>query len=127
MKKTEFVNIRKYLERTQKEMAQLLGASMKAVQSFEQGWRNIPVHIERQVYFLLSRKKALKSKTPCWTQTGCLMEQRKNCPAWELKCGDLCWFINGTFCEGEPRKNWQEKMKICRKCEIFSSLIDISD
>jgi len=35
-------------------MAQLLGTSLKAIQSFEQGWRNIPVHIERQMLFLLA-------------------------------------------------------------------------
>jgi hypothetical protein len=37
-------------------MAQLLGTSIKAIHSYEQGWRTIPVHVERQLYFLLTRK-----------------------------------------------------------------------
>ena len=40
-------------------MAQILGSSLKAVQSFEQGWRKIPVHVERQMLFLLAMKKGV--------------------------------------------------------------------
>ena len=53
MDKEEFSEIRRQLGKTQKQMAQLLATSQKAIESFEQGWRNIPVHIERQVFFLL--------------------------------------------------------------------------
>jgi hypothetical protein len=45
------------------------------------------------------------------------------CPAWEFQAGKLCWFINGTICEGEVQQNWQEKMKICRECEVLKSLL----
>ena len=55
MESKEFKMFRSRLERTQKEMAQLLGISIKAVHSYEQGWRKIPGHVERQIYFLLSR------------------------------------------------------------------------
>ena len=55
MEKEEFSTARQYLGKTQSQMAQVLGVSLKAIQSFEQGWRNIPVHIERQVLFLLAR------------------------------------------------------------------------
>jgi len=51
----EFKKNRKRLNRTQKEIAQLLSASKKATHSYEQGWRNIPPHIERQMLFLLFR------------------------------------------------------------------------
>ena len=33
-----------------KGKAQLLAISLKAVQSFEQGWRNIPAHVEGRHY-----------------------------------------------------------------------------
>ena len=56
MGKKEFSTARQYLGKTQNQMAQVLGVSLKAIQSFEQGWRNIPVHIERQVLFLLTLK-----------------------------------------------------------------------
>ena len=57
MEKEEFIAARTKLDKTQKEMAQLLGVSVKAIYSYEQGWRSIPTHAERQVFFLLSRKK----------------------------------------------------------------------
>ena len=53
MDKKEFSQIRHHLGKTQRQMAQLLGTSPKAIQSFEQGWRNVPVHIERQALFLM--------------------------------------------------------------------------
>ena len=64
MEKKQFSEIRRHLGKTQLQMAQLLGISLKAIQSFEQGWRNIPVHIERQVLFLLASKKSLPQKDP---------------------------------------------------------------
>jgi hypothetical protein len=38
-------------------MAQLLGTSLKSIQRFEQGWRNIPVYIERHVLLLTALKR----------------------------------------------------------------------
>ena len=43
--KTEFAFYRKQLGKTQREMGQLLGTSIKAIHSYEQGWRNVPVHV----------------------------------------------------------------------------------
>ena len=53
MESEEFVHARKQLRKTQKEMASLLGTSVKAVRSYEQGWRSVSTHVERQVFFLL--------------------------------------------------------------------------
>ena len=124
MDKGEFKKYRERLDKTQKQMADLLGTSLKAVHSYEQGWRNVPVHVERQVYFLLSRL-AQKNKVinSCWIVKKCSRKQKLNCPAWEFSAGDLCWFINGTVCEGTVLKNWKEKMRICRKCEVFTSIL----
>lgn len=124
MKKTEFSRIRKRLGKTQKQMAQLLGTSLKAVQSFEQGWRNIPVHVERQLLFLIARHDTSRDQfAKCWDILECSPETRDQCPAWEMNTGDLCWFINGTICQGEPQKNWQDKMKACRKCRVFKNKV----
>ncbi len=124
MKRTEFKSIRKKLKKTQKQMSQLLGISIKAIHSYEQGWRSIPVSVERQLFFLLSRIRTHTAKKKnCWTIKKCPAERKKKCPAWEFKSGKLCWFINGTICEGVNRKNWQNKMKICRTCEVFEPLI----
>ena len=124
MGKNEFSTARQYLGKTQSQMAQLLGVSLKAIQSFEQGWRNIPVHIERQVLFLLASNKSPPMKgRPCWVIRKCLMEIRQNCPAWEFQVGNLCWFINGTNCQGRTQESWQKKMKICRQCKGFQTMV----
>ena len=119
----EFKSFREKLKKTQRQMAQLLGVSLKAVHSYEQGWRSIPASVERQVYFLASRKKAgAQNHKACWTVKKCSAQQRKQCPAWEFQAGDLCWFINGTICDGTVQNNWDDKMKICRSCKVFNDL-----
>jgi DNA-binding XRE family transcriptional regulator len=73
MDKKGFAEIRAYLGKTQKQMAQLMGTSNKAIESFEQGWRNISPHIERQLYFLVSQKTITegKSSVNCWDIREC--------------------------------------------------------
>lgn len=129
MDSKEFLTARKKLNKTQKQLAELLGTSIKAIHSYEQGWRSVPAHVERQIFFLLSRRRENDNKgpKPCWVIKKCPPSRKKNCPAWEFRAGKLCWFINGTICECTVQKNWQEKMKICRSCEILSSLLDSED
>jgi len=124
MGKKEFSEIRRSLGKTQNQMAQLLGTSLKAIQSFEQGWRNIPVHTERQVLFLRSLVKIpRRNNRLCWVIRKCPIEIRRNCPAWEFQVGHLCWFINGTICQGHVQDSWWKKMKICRQCEVFLTML----
>ncbi len=81
MKDKEFSALRKKLKKTQKQMAQLLGTSIKAIHSYEQGWRTIPVHVERQLYFLVTRKLCgNNSVQPCWDTRSCPQEQREAVP-----------------------------------------------
>ena len=104
-------------------MSQLLGTSLKAIHSYEQGWRTIPPAVERQLYFMVSRiSNSPNANKPCWRIKKCTTKQKKQCPAWEFKSGNLCWFINGTICEGSAHKNWEDKMKVCRSCEVFTSI-----
>jgi DNA-binding XRE family transcriptional regulator len=125
MDKTEFSRIRNRLGKSQRELAQLLGTSVKAVESFEQGWRRITVHVERQMLFLLSLKSGPHQFPACWEVQDCPEHLRNQCPAWEFKAGHLCWFINGTICRGEVQKDWASKMKICRQCSVLKSLLDV--
>ena len=74
MERKEFANIRQRLGKSQKQMAQLLAISLKAVQSFEQGWRNIPAHVERQALFLLAMKEAQDGGKSCWDIQDCPVE-----------------------------------------------------
>lgn len=120
MESSEFRSLRNKLKKTQKQMAQLLGKSVKAVHSYEQGWRSIPPDVERQMLLLLSRlyEKDNKGK-PCWTVNKCPPERKKQCPAWEFKAGRECWFISGTICEGRACKTWDEKLRVCRNCAVM--------
>jgi DNA-binding XRE family transcriptional regulator len=124
MDAAEFQSIRHKLEKTQKQISDLLGVSLKAIQSFEQGWRNIPAYAERQALFLLALKMETRDRvSPCWKIRRCSLQTREACPAWEFKSGHLCWFINGTICQGKSRGSWSQKMVFCKKCQVFGSLM----
>jgi len=124
MDRKEFAYFRRKLNKTQRQMAHLLGVSIKTVQSYEQGWRRVPGYVGRQVFFLVSRKQGIaKRRKPCWAIKQCSLEDRKKCPAWEFQAGYLCWFIDGTICEGKVQPDWRKKMEMCRHCEVFQPLL----
>ncbi len=121
METKEFSTIRTTLRKTQRQMALLLGVSIKAIQSFEQGWRKIPTYVERHALFLVALKTGTRGRTtPCWEIRHCPARIRENCPAWEWKAGYLCWFINGTICGGKPQLSWSQKIVLCKKCKVFT-------
>ena len=123
MNSNEFSMVRHALGKTQSELARLLCVSVKAIQSFEQGWRKIPVSVERQLLFLLALKMSANGDIPrCWEIKNCPVERRENCPAWEFRAGHFCWFINGTLCHGELQASWDSKIKLCRQCEVYHSI-----
>ena len=122
MDKKKFKELRKELNKTQNELSLLLGTSLKTIRSYEQGWRNIPVHAKRQLYFLIARKRSEgKKQKSCWIINNCPSDRKKQCPAWEFKAGKLCWFINGTICEGIVHTDWEQKMEVCKLCEVWKS------
>jgi hypothetical protein len=123
MHSIEFVEIRKRLDKTQREIANLLGISLKAVCSYEQSWRAIPSHVERQLIFLLARKMKRQQEIPnCWELRNCPEEKRNQCPSWEFDAGRFCWFISGTICENTVCTSWEEKIGVCKKCVVMRSV-----
>jgi DNA-binding XRE family transcriptional regulator len=119
-----FSRIRRYLGKTQIELARLLNVSPKALQSFEQGWRNIPGHAERQILVLLALKRVPEGNIkPCWQIRNCPAKWRENCIVWEYKARHFCWFLNGTYCQGELQTSWDSKIKLCRQCEVFRAML----
>ena len=62
--KEEFSLARKKLGKTQKQLSELLGMSLKTIHSYEQGWRTIPNHIEKHIYFLLINQRGRKRQSP---------------------------------------------------------------
>lgn len=122
MEKTEFSGFRNRLGKTQKQLAGLLGMSIKAIHSYEQGRRKIPSHIERNLIFLvINQRKTQNQLAPCWDQKDC--QQREECPAWEFQSGHLCWYLCGTLCGGTSESTYKEKIDICRSCNIFNNLL----
>ncbi|BCL59624.1 helix-turn-helix domain-containing protein [Desulfomarina profundi] len=123
MIKEEFSIARKKLGKTQKQLAELLGMSLKTIHSYEQGWRTIPAHIERQIFFLLINQRGRKnSLTPCWEKKEC--DVKETCPAWEFQSGHLCWFLCGTKCDCTHDISQKEKIEICKQCDIFQALLE---
>jgi hypothetical protein len=125
MDRYNFKAVRARLSKTQKELAQILGISIKAIHSYEQGWRKIPHHVERQLLFLVSRIiKGDSTTKKCWDIQKCPENKLAKCPAWEFKAGDLCWFINGTKCSGEAHNSWESKMQECKLCKVFMNFFE---
>lgn len=121
MTSQEFAEIRKKLAKTQKEIATLLGVSLKAICSYEQGWRPVPGHVTRQLLFLLARKQETNPKQ-CWEIKNCPGEKKSKCPAWEFNAGEYCWFVNGTICDDTIYGTLNEKLTICRACEVMKNI-----
>lgn len=118
-----FSRIRRRLGKTQRELAQLTGSSLKSIQGYEQGWRRVPCHVGRQALFLLARLENRETRLAnCWERKNCPVDLREHCPAWEFGAGRLCWFISGTICQGQAQPSWEEKMKICLACEVLDFL-----
>jgi len=120
MKKDTFVHIRKKLNKTQREMANLLGISIKTVESYEQGLRNIPVNVERIVYFLFFKLNMDKfnEKARCWENKKCPSHIRENCVAWVAKEGFFCWFLTGKSCVREKLLS-SKSSENCFECSFF--------
>ena len=124
MDSQEFKIFRKRLNKTQKQIAFLLGTSIKAVNSYEQGLRSVPAHVERQMFFLISRMRGNnKDRKPCWVIKKCHFDIKKQCPAWEFKGGNFCWIINGTMCCSGACREWKDKMACCRSCEVLAPFL----
>ena len=124
----EFRQTRHLLGKTQKNLAQLLCVSLKTVQSFEQGWRNVPAYVEREMMFLLSVKASCnKSTRCCWEIINCPSDWRDNCIVWEFQAGYLCWFLSGTFCQGNSQESWRDKVNLCRKCKVLRSMFQFAE
>lgn len=97
-----FAKLRQALGKNQRELAELLGVSLKAVESYEQGWRKVPSNVERLMYYILFKLAGgeKRSQSPCWTATRCPPDRRGRCVAYLAKEGRYCWFFTGRLCAG---------------------------
>lgn len=126
-----FAQIRTRLGKTRRELAELLGVSAKAVESYEQGWRNVPGHVERVLYYLLCKLsgKGSGSARPCWSAKKCPSERRTRCIAFSVKEGAYCWFFTGRLCAQTATKkptseDAETGLGACYSCEVFSDMLN---
>jgi DNA-binding XRE family transcriptional regulator len=110
--------VRARLGKSQGELALLLGVSIRAIQSYEQGWRNVPSHVLRGMMMLLflDWRKGQSWIAPCWDIQKC--EQKDSCSAWVLRAGDMCWQVTGTQCGPTLHKTPEAKLDQCARCPV---------
>ncbi|MFC1906036.1 helix-turn-helix domain-containing protein [Chloroflexota bacterium] len=123
MDSKQFSRIRLYIDKTQEQLAESLDVSLRTIQSYEKGRRNIPSKVERlMLLFLVTSNQLDKSTPPCWNVKNCPNKWREECTVWELQSSYFCWFINGTCCEGQVQASWEDKMRICRECDVYTEM-----
>lgn len=130
----EFARLRASLGKSQRELAELLGLSLKAVESYEQGWRNVPAHVERLLFFLLFKlnEDKIETEDPCWESKECPDDRRAKCVAFVAKEGRFCWFFTGRLCAAAkvsgPAKAGAAKAgapddRGCYSCSVFTHML----
>ena len=121
-------SIRQLMGKSQSEMAQLLGISTRAVQSYEQGWRATPPSVQKNamLQLYLNRRPEVGPSRPCWQARGCTPEERAQCPAWVLQEGQLCWLTTGNRFRGSTgRHTWSAKAAHCRDCPAMKERLGL--
>lgn len=127
MDKAAFSKTRALLGKSQRALAGLLGVSPKAVESYEQGWRNVPSNVERMLYFLLFKlnEKAFAQESPCWSTKSCSDASRKECVAYVTGEGHFCWFFTGGLCASAKASGIGERY--CYTCRVFSRIKTLAE
>ena len=118
--------IRERLGLTQTELAALLGFSVRAIQSCEQGWRHPSPALERMTLLLLIAREQGQDfgQLACWDTIRCPAASRERCLASSTRQGHLCWFLTGNLsCAQKPLASWEEKKALCFRCPFFRQLV----
>ena len=113
--------IRKELGKSQSELARLLSVSVRAVQSYEQGWRPTPSYVLKiaMVQLFIYKRKDHVKLSPCWKIRNCGPELTSTCEAYQNEVGDLCWLVTGTNCNGKVLDTWDDKFALCKECDVM--------
>ncbi len=95
---TRLRSVREALGKSQQDLAGLLGVSVRAVQSYEQGWRHTPLDVQKLALLLLylQRQNGTPPRPPCWVTRGCDPTARAACSAREFGGGQLCWLFSSA-------------------------------
>lgn len=120
---TSVKQIRTIMDRTQAEVASALGVSHKAIQSYEQGWRDVPIRVMIQLLVLLAlHQKRTLDDVPCWEIRNCAPGKREKCTSFTVGRGQFCWFVGSANCRPTSRKNTGPILP-CMKCPVVKRLL----
>ena len=115
--------LRGILKRTQQELANALGISSKAIQSYEQGWRPVPIRVMIQMLVLLGlQQKQGKKAVTCWEIKKCVESKRNKCASYIMGHGQFCWFVAGRSCNPKSTRS-KTKILPCLKCPVVMRLL----
>ena len=117
--------IREKLGLSQAELATLVGFSIRAIQSCEQGWRQPSPALEKMVLlmYMAETQGAGFGSERCWEVQPCPLVTREACIAYRTRQGHLCWFLTGTLCRGQRMADWRQKRARCTACAFFQRLM----
>lgn len=114
--------IRNHIGMTQAKVAQALGISIRAIQSYEQGWRETPTHVLVQMLVLAAAYRSSSEERPaCWTITGCSAEKQEKCPCRRTD-GRLCWLVSGRMCAGHSASRCDD-LSACMECPVVKRIL----
>jgi len=108
---------------TQAEAAHFLGISKKAVESYEQGWRNPPQNICKQMLTLLAIQRGYPDGYKrCWEVMRCSPAVRDECFCARKMDGHFCWLT----CQANKHQCIEgrfEKLSCCLHCPVVQNLL----
>jgi DNA-binding XRE family transcriptional regulator len=124
---TSLRSVREALSKSQSDLAVLLGVSVRAVQSYEQGWRHTPLDVQKLALLLLylQRRNGSPPQPPCWVTRGCPPEARDACSAREFGGGHFCWLFSSATqrCRATPTGQ-DASLSICVACPVMSGWLN---
>ena len=117
--------VRRRMGMSQSEFADLMGVSLRTVQSCEQGWRNPSSSVEKAaILLLMAKRNGVDFSTHiCWESVRCSKGEREACLVFKTRQGHLCWLLSGHICKGMRLHSWEDKKKLCSECDFFEELL----
>ena len=116
--------IRKAAGWTQKETAMLLGVSKKAIESYEQGWREPPDAIWKELITLLALQRDYPSGyLPCWKLMKCPDAANQDCFCKKRLRGFFCWMTATTNCHRTHPELAHAGIVGCLSCPVVRQFL----
>ena len=121
--RTVVKQLRRRLGVTQEGLGQALGISTKAVQSYEQGWRETPPRVVKQLLSLVAmNQENYAASKPCWEVRACSSEHRQTCPAKTITHGRFCWAVALKVC-AKARGDTDVSVLGCLDCDVVRQIL----